>query len=67
MPLTMPSIAWSIGASSKTMFAALPPELERQVLARAGERTLEVLSDLGRAGERHLVDPRVGDERGAGE
>ena len=25
MPLTMPSIAWSIGASSNTMFAALPP------------------------------------------
>ena len=25
MPLTMPSMAWSIGASSKTMFAALPP------------------------------------------
>ena len=25
MPLTMPSIAWSMGASSKTMFAALPP------------------------------------------
>ena len=25
MPLTMPSTAWSIGASSKTMFAALPP------------------------------------------
>ncbi len=25
MPLTMPSTAWSIGASSKTMFAPLPP------------------------------------------
>ena len=25
MPLTTPSTAWSIGASSKTMFAALPP------------------------------------------
>ena len=25
MPLTMPSTAWSIGASSKTMLAALPP------------------------------------------
>src|ERR671933_637227 len=25
MPLTMPSIAWSSGASSKTTFAALPP------------------------------------------
>src|SRR4029453_5109581 len=25
MPLTMPSTAWSSGASSKTMFAALPP------------------------------------------
>ena len=25
IPLTMPSIAWSIGASSNTMFAALPP------------------------------------------
>ena len=25
MPLTMPSMAWSIGASSNTMFAALPP------------------------------------------
>ena len=25
MPLTIPSTAWSSGASSKTMFAALPP------------------------------------------
>lgn len=25
MPVTMPSTAWSIGASSKTMFAPLPP------------------------------------------
>ena len=25
MPLTMPSTAWSMGASSKMMFAALPP------------------------------------------
>jgi hypothetical protein len=25
MPLTMPSMAWSMGASSKTMLAALPP------------------------------------------
>ena len=25
MPPTMPSTAWSIGASSKTMFAPLPP------------------------------------------
>ena len=25
MPFTMPSIAWSIAASSNTMFAALPP------------------------------------------
>ena len=25
MPLTMPSMAWSMGASSNTMFAALPP------------------------------------------
>ena len=25
MPLTMPSTAWSMGASAKMMFAALPP------------------------------------------
>ena len=36
----MPSTAWSIGASSKTMFAALPPSSRVSSLSRAGERAL---------------------------
>ena len=36
----------------------LAAELERQLLARAGEPALDRLADLGRAGERDLVDAR---------
>ena len=43
----------------------LAAQLERQPLARAGDRALDLLADLGRAGERDLVDVRVLDERGA--
>ena len=42
----------------------LAAELERQLLAGAGEPPLDRLADLGRAGERDLVDVGV-DERGA--
>ncbi len=38
MPLTMPSTAWSSGASSKTMFAALPPSSSVSSFAGAGQR-----------------------------
>ncbi len=44
----------------------LAAELERQLLARAGEAALDRLADLGRAGERDLVDAGMVDERGAG-
>ena len=37
----------------------LAAELERQLLAGAGQRPLDLLADLGRAGERHLVDAGV--------
>ena len=43
----------------------LAAELERQLLARAGELALDRLADLGRARERDLVDVLVLDERGA--
>ena len=66
MPLTIPSTAWSSAASSKMMFAALPPSSSVSFLPRAGELALDRLADLGRAGERDLVDARVLDERGAG-
>ena len=35
MPLTMPSTAWSSGASSNTMLAALPPSSSVSALSRA--------------------------------
>ena len=42
MPLTMPSIAWSMGASSKTMLAALPPSSRVSFLpVPAVERAIE--------------------------
>ena len=63
MPLTMPSTAWSSGASSKTMLAALPPSSSVSRLPRAGDAALDHLADLGRAGERDLVDAGVLDER----
>src|SRR5579859_8237553 len=43
----------------------LAAELERQPLPRAGGRPANDAADLGRAGERELVDTRVGDDRGA--
>ncbi len=63
MPLTMPSTAWSSGASSKTMLAALPPSSRLRRLARAGDAALDQLADLRRARERDLVDALVLDER----
>ena len=66
MPLTMPSTAWSTGASSKTMLAALPPSSRVTFLLAAGGRAGDHLADLGRPGERDLVDVRVLDQRAAG-
>ncbi len=63
MPLTMPSTAWSSGASSKTMLAALPPSSRLRRVPRARDAALDLLADLGRAGERDLVDVAVLDER----
>ena len=59
----MPSIAWSIGASSKTMFAALPPSSSVSFLSVPATARAIALPDRGRAGERDLVDVRVLDER----
>jgi hypothetical protein len=61
MPSTMPSMAWSIGASSKTMLAALPPS-SRVSRLRCRRAALDRLADRGRAGEGDLVDVVVGDE-----
>ena len=55
MPLTMPSTAWSSGASAKTMFAAFPPEFEGEPLVGPGDRALDALADVGGARERDLV------------
>ena len=65
MPLTTPSIAWSIGASSKTMLAALPPSSSVSALSRPGDGPRDLLAHRGRSGEGHLVDVRVLDERNA--
>jgi hypothetical protein len=43
----------------------LAAELERDRLDRLRRRRHDTAADLGRAGERDLVDERVGDERGA--
>ena len=66
MPLTMPSTAWSIGASSKTMLAALPPSSRVTFLSVPATDLRDRPADLGRAGERDLVDVRVLDQRAAG-
>ena len=66
MPCTMPSTAWSIGASSKTMLAALPPSSRVSFLRVPATARAIDLPDLGRAGERHLVDVVVLDHRAAG-
>ena len=65
-PRTIPSTAWSIGASSKTMFAALPPSSSVTFLRVPATARAIALADLGRAGERDLVDVRVLDQRRAG-
>jgi hypothetical protein len=44
----------------------LAPELEGELLARAGDRAGDLAADLGRPRERHLVDARVLDEGPAG-
>ena len=62
----IPSTAWSSGASSKMMFAALPPSSSVSFLPGAGDGALDLLADLGRAREGDLVDVRVLDELGAG-
>ena len=52
----MPSTAWSSAASSKTMFADLPPSSSVRPTPRPRQRALDVLADVGRAGEGDLVD-----------
>ena len=66
MPLTMPSTAWSIGASSNTMLAALPPSSSVSFLPVPATERAIALPDLGGAGEGDLVDVGVLDERAAG-
>ena len=61
----MPSTAWSIGASSKTMFAALPPSSSVSFLPVPATARWMSLPTLGRAGEGDLVDARMVDQRGA--
>ena len=57
----MPSTAWSIGASSKTMLAALPPSSRVTFLPVPATARAIALPTLGRAGEGDLVDVRVRD------
>ena len=63
MPLTMPSTAWSMGASSKMTLAALPPSSSVSRLPVPASARWIGLADLRRAGEGHLVDARVLDQR----
>ena len=56
-------MAWSIGASSKTMLAALPPSSRVSALSRAGDGAADLLADRGRAGEGDLVDVGMPDQR----
>jgi hypothetical protein len=44
----------------------LAPQLQRHLLAGAGHRAGDLPAHLGRPGERHLVHPRVLDQRPAG-
>ena len=55
IPLTTPSTAWSSGASSNTMLAALPPSSKREAPVGAGDRAADLLPHR-RARERDLVD-----------
>ena len=66
MPFTMPSTAWSTGASSNTTLAALPPSSRVTFLRVGGAGAGDLLADLGGAGERHLVDAGVLHQRPAG-
>ena len=63
IPLTIPSTAWSSGASSKTMLAALPPSSRVSALPLPGDALGDQLADGRRAGEGDLVDTRMADER----
>ena len=62
MPLTMPSTAWSSGASSNTTLAALPPSSSVTFLRVPATDRAICAPDLGRAGERDLVDAGVLDQ-----
>ncbi len=66
MPLTMPSTAWSIGASSNTMLAALPPSSRVSRLRVPADGPGDRPADLGGAGEGHLVHAGVLDQQPAG-
>ena len=62
MPLTTPSMAWSMGASSKMMLAALPPSSSVSALSVPGDGAADLLADGRRAGEGHLVHVGMLDE-----
>jgi hypothetical protein len=66
MPLMTPSTAWSIGASSNTMFAALPPSSSVSRFFVPATARGDDLAHLGAAGEGDLVDARMRHERRAG-
>jgi len=55
-----------MGASSKTMFAPLPAEFERQVFVTRGGALLNHSTYFGRTGEGDLVDVGVIDQRRTG-
>ncbi len=56
-------MAWSIGRVVEDDVGGLPAELQGQRLVRPCDCAADLLADLGRASERHLVDIRVLDER----
>ena len=58
-----PSTAASRSASSKTRNGALPPSSIDMRSSCVGRLLHQLPADLGRAGERQLAQPRVGDQR----
>ena len=63
MPLTMPFDGLVDRGVVEDDVRCLAAELERQLLARSCHPALDRLADLGRAGERDLVDVRVDERR----
>ena len=63
LAIIAPWTAASMSASSKTMNGRVAAELHRQPQQVLGRLLHQLAPDLGRAGERQLAQPRIGDQR----